>query len=120
MRQSRNPRPPSISWSRFLGLVLGLGGLPTWAASSAPHDSAASVGSLAACSLPFAALLLCIALLPLIPATAHWWEHNRSKLIVSGSLALLVCGYYLFRHVGFHSEPGLPAVGTLLSHSVLG
>ena len=25
---------------------------------------------------PFAGLLLCIAFLPLIPATAHWWENN--------------------------------------------
>ncbi len=113
---------PLFSRFRLLlwGLMLGPGCSPTWAATPTAHGSAASVDSLMLWSLPFVAILLCIALLPLIPATAHWWEHNRSKLIVSGSLALLVCGYYLFRHVGFHSEPGLPAVGTLLSHSVLG
>lgn len=33
--------------------------------------------------LPFAALLLAIAVLPLVHRTAHWWESNRSKFIVS-------------------------------------
>ena len=69
--------------------------------------------------MPFAGLLLCIAILPLIPATAHWWEHNRSKLTVSLVLAALVCGYYLTRSGGFHAEPGLPSLGTLLHQSVI-
>ena len=33
--------------------------------------------------LPFAGMLGCIAVLPLIPATHHWWESNRNRLIVS-------------------------------------
>ncbi len=33
-------------------------------------------------SIPFAALLLCIAVLPLIPATEHWWESNLHRFIV--------------------------------------
>jgi len=41
--------------------------------------------------VPFVALLLCIAILPL--AAGHWWEHNRNKGLVSGGLALFVCGY---------------------------
>ena len=48
--------------------------------------------TLAAWSLPFAALLLAIAILPLVPATASWWAHNGSKLAVSAGLAALVCG----------------------------
>jgi NADH:ubiquinone oxidoreductase subunit 5 (subunit L)/multisubunit Na+/H+ antiporter MnhA subunit len=44
--------------------------------------------------LPFVVLLLCIAILPLIPATAHWWEKNRNKLLVAGSLGLLTLLYY--------------------------
>ncbi len=32
---------------------------------------------------PFLALLVAIAILPLIHRTAHWWEHNRNKLMVS-------------------------------------
>ena len=36
---------------------------------------------------PFVAILLAIALLPLIKKTHHWWEENRSKLIVALCLA---------------------------------
>lgn len=36
---------------------------------------------------PFALLLLCIAILPLIHKTAHWWEHNSSKGIVCAALS---------------------------------
>ena len=46
---------------------------------------------------PFAALLVCIAVLPLIPRTAHWWESNRSKFLVSMAcgLAALVIAWSL-------------------------
>ncbi len=75
--------------------------------------------------LPFAILLLAIAVLPLIPRLAHWWEHNRNKLLVSGVLALITCAYYLLRGHGLdgHGEPvpaGLPTLLTILKHSVLG
>ncbi len=43
--------------------------------------------------LPFAALLLCIAILPLF--AGHWWEHNRNKAIISFGLALPIV-IYLF------------------------
>ena len=33
--------------------------------------------------IPFAGLLLSIAILPLVPATAHWWEHNQNRLMIS-------------------------------------
>ncbi len=45
---------------------------------------------------PFAALLLCIALLPLI--AGHWWEHNSNKAIIVALLALPVTFYLLFVH----------------------
>jgi len=32
---------------------------------------------------PFAILLLAIAVLPLVPATEPWWEHNRNRLLVA-------------------------------------
>ncbi len=48
--------------------------------------------------LPFVLLLAAIALLPLIPATSHWWEHNSSKLIVAGGLGLVKLAYYAFLH----------------------
>jgi Na+/H+ antiporter NhaD/arsenite permease-like protein len=46
--------------------------------------------------IPFVGLLLCIATLPLVPATAHWWEHNRNKLILALTLSAVTLGYYAF------------------------
>lgn len=50
--------------------------------------------------LPFVALLLAIAILPLIHRTAHWWEHNTNKLLVACLLAAITLGYYGLRGVG--------------------
>ncbi|MEK6675362.1 MAG: sodium:proton antiporter [Planctomycetota bacterium] len=50
--------------------------------------------------LPFVGLLLAIAVLPLIPRTARWWEHNRNRLIVSLSFAAMTIGYYVIAHGG--------------------
>ncbi|MBP5621626.1 MAG: sodium:proton antiporter [Thermoguttaceae bacterium] len=47
-------------------------------------------------SIPFVVLLLCIAILPLIPATEHWWESNLHRFIVAAVLALITLGYYAF------------------------
>lgn len=33
--------------------------------------------------IPFAVMLLCIAVLPLVPATEHWWDKNSNKLLVA-------------------------------------
>lgn len=33
--------------------------------------------------IPFACMLLCIAILPLVPKVGEWWEHNTHKLYVS-------------------------------------
>ena len=38
--------------------------------------------------IPFAVLLLCIAIAPMISAVEHWWERNSSKLLVSCVLGL--------------------------------
>jgi Na+/H+ antiporter NhaD/arsenite permease-like protein len=48
--------------------------------------------------LPFAALLAAIAVFPLTPGLAHWWEHNSSKLLVASALACLTLAYYAFAH----------------------
>ena len=48
--------------------------------------------------LPFVLLLASIAILPLVPAAHHWWESNRSKLLVAGGLALVALAYYAFLH----------------------
>ena len=48
--------------------------------------------------IPFLLLLGGIAVLPLIPKTAHWWESNRNRLKVAGGLALVTLAYYAFLH----------------------
>lgn len=48
--------------------------------------------------IPFALLLSGIALLPLIPITAHWWESNRNRFLVAVSLAATVLAYYALLH----------------------
>jgi len=48
--------------------------------------------------LPFAVLLAVIAILPLVPSLAHWWEHNSSKLLVASLLACVTLAHYLFLH----------------------
>ncbi len=73
---------------------------------------------------PFILILLSIAVLPLIPAVEHWWEHNRNKLIVALGLALLMILYYGLLHpVKGHEEgeilTGMPAVLKMLKHAVI-
>ncbi|MCC7475239.1 MAG: sodium:proton antiporter [Pirellulales bacterium] len=48
--------------------------------------------------LPFAVLLGSIAVLPLIPATEHWWESNRNRFLVAIGLSLIVLAYYALLH----------------------
>jgi Na+/H+ antiporter NhaD/arsenite permease-like protein len=73
---------------------------------------------------PFAALLLAIAILPLIPRAEKWWHHNRNKLLVALSLAGITCGYYLLRGYGVvhddghATQPGLQTVLSVLQHAV--
>jgi len=45
--------------------------------------------------IPFVGLLLGIAVLPLVPATAHWWEHNSNKLLVGSAFGGATLAYYL-------------------------
>jgi Na+/H+ antiporter NhaD/arsenite permease-like protein len=78
---------------------------------------------------PFVVMLLCIALLPLLPHAQHWWESNWAKLGVSVTLALVTACFYLFRPFGMlHSdalghkhvsEPGWPTLGLMLEHALL-
>jgi Na+/H+ antiporter NhaD/arsenite permease-like protein len=48
--------------------------------------------------IPFALLLLAIAVLPLIPFTEHWWESNLSRFLVAVGLAAGTLAYYAFLH----------------------
>jgi Na+/H+ antiporter NhaD/arsenite permease-like protein len=76
-------------------------------------------------SAPFVALLLTIALFPLVPAWHHWWEQNRHKLSVALLLGAATLGYYGLRGVGVAAHgaapttAGLPTVLRVLEHAVL-
>src|SRR5436190_18263225 len=51
-------------------------------------------------ALPFVALLLAIALLPLF--AGHFWERNRNKALVVVAVSLPVLGYLLARNGETH------------------
>ena len=46
-------------------------------------------------TIPFIGILGAIAILPLFPATQHWWERNRNRLIISLCVAAATLLYYL-------------------------
>lgn len=61
-------------------------------------DDAASVSPPLWAVTPFAILLGVIAVLPLIPAVAKWWESNRNRFIVAMALSAVALAYYAFLH----------------------
>ena len=90
-----------------------------WASTDAAHPVADVPGLIWV--LPFAALLLAIGILPLVPRVSHWWELNRHKLVVSVILGIVVIAYYGLRDYGFAgSVPGVHAVTEMLHHAILG
>ncbi len=48
--------------------------------------------------IPFAGILLCIAILPLV--AGHWWEHNKNRAIISALFAVPTAGYMLMTYGG--------------------
>lgn len=62
--------------------------------------------------IPFVGLLLCIAILPVLPRTARWWHSNLNRLLAAlvAAAATVIC--YAFTLGGGR-------VITLLSHAVL-
>ncbi len=69
---------------------------------------------------PFVFLLLAIAIFPLVPGLSHWWDSNRSKLIVSLLLAGVVCTFYFLRTQAPGATHGMAAVAAMLHHSIVG
>lgn len=83
------------------------------------HDGARRIPHLL-WTVPFVAILLAIAIFPLVPSIAHWWEHNRNRLLISVILAAITCAYYLLRGWGFHhAEAGWPTLMSVLDHAVV-
>ena len=71
-------------------------------------------------TIPFALLLLAIAVLPLVPRAHHWWEWNRSKLLLGLTLGGVVLAHYGLRGYGFHGQPpGAATVLAVLDHSLV-
>jgi Na+/H+ antiporter NhaD/arsenite permease-like protein len=77
---------------------------------------------------PFVLLLLCIAILPLIPACGRFWHRNRNKLLVALTLSAPVLLYYCFVHPPMmvredgqasNLPDGLPLLGHVLAGAVL-
>jgi len=98
-----DPHPPAPS-NRPVVLAIGLllvvyavGIGQGWVALPGGHVRADGVPHLAAIG-PFALLLAAIAILPLVPAAAHWWESNLHKLLLAGGLALATLGYLAWGH----------------------
>lgn len=78
--------------------------------------------------LPFAALLLSIALLPLLQRTAEWWGHTRNQFFLAAALSAATLLYYGTMHPGglenhfTHqgaASPGWETVTAALSNALL-
>ena len=97
------------------------------AAHAADSDSSSHAPPALYSIIPFALLLLAIALLPLFHKTEHWWEYNANRFIVAGTLGAMTLLYYMFLYgegVVDHSthelsEPGLATAMTVLSNAIL-
>ena len=63
-------------------------------------------------TVPFLVLLLCIAVLPLLPATGHWWHANKNKAIVA-------CGCGLITLLFLAVTRTVGDAGHVLAHTLL-
>jgi hypothetical protein len=67
-------------------------------AADVPHEPPAKIAPPYWTVIPFAVLLIGIAVLPLIPAVAHWWHANRNRFLVAMILSAATLAYYAFFH----------------------
>ena len=71
-------------------------------------------------ALPFLTILGAIAILPLVHRTAHAWEKNSNKFLLSLVLSVITLAYYGTRSTGFHhAAPGAASVAAVLEHAVV-
>ncbi len=113
--QSAPARLSPLSWIAIVagGLLVGLlifMSLDHHAPEHAVHDEPPPWWGLGI--LPFVGILGCIAILPLLPATQHWWESNLHRLGVSLLFAGLTVGYYI-------AVKGPESVPLVLEHAVV-
>ncbi|MAT81968.1 MAG: sodium:proton antiporter [Phycisphaerae bacterium] len=62
--------------------------------------------------LPFIILLGCIAILPLVKFTEHWWHSNLSRYMLAMALALCTIIFYWL-------SEGYDSIGYVLNHALL-
>jgi Na+/H+ antiporter NhaD/arsenite permease-like protein len=68
---------------------------PAWAGGSCETEAGSSLGDVSVLwVVPFAGLLLSIAIVPMV--AGHWWHKNRNQLLVAVLWALPVLGYLLY------------------------
>jgi Na+/H+ antiporter NhaD/arsenite permease-like protein len=65
-----------------------------------PHVQPAEIAPPYWTVIPFALLLISVAVLPLIPGVANWWHANRNRFLVAMVLSALTLAYYAFIHGG--------------------
>lgn len=107
------PRLQGIHWLLIAIGAVALGGLIFHDLTHGHHDTGHAAAPHWVSVIPFVAILLCIALLPLVPATHHWWEHNWNKLTVSMVLGTVTILYYWI-------AAGAEEVMVMLEHAILG
>jgi Na+/H+ antiporter NhaD/arsenite permease-like protein len=83
-------------------IALAFGFAPTTLLANESHGEPLGKQLHEATVIPFALLLLAIAVLPLV--ASHWWEHNKNKGIIATVLAVPVALYLLtFGETGQHA-----------------
>ncbi len=98
-KRNASPVASSLTGAHWFAIAAAAG-LFVWLllrSSGANHPTATA--PLAAPGLwsvfPFVGLLLAIAVFPVIPGVAHWWESNRNRLLVSLGFGAATVVYYL-------------------------
>ncbi len=84
------------SWPALAALALLT--VPAHAAPAVASGGAMGVDMPLWSLIPFAGILLCIAILPLI--AGHWWEHNKNRAIISALFAVPTAGFMLIHYGG--------------------
>lgn len=85
----------------FIGLGLILASPPAWAAGGGGHgggDFGARLGLISV--LPFAGILLSIAVFPLV--APRFWHHHYPKITLAWALAFAVPALWIYRSTAFH------------------
>ncbi len=105
VHHQRPTRMTSLQWAAIALGALAMGALiynslshgESHGGGHAAHSAPPSTWAI----IPFVGILLTIATFPLISKTAHWWESNQNRLMVSLAFAGATLAYYwLAYHAG--------------------